>query len=252
MARVIACMSGKGGVGKTSSTINIGSVLHKLGKDVVIVDGNITTPNIGVYMGVPVVDVTLHDILRENRRLRESIYLHDSGMKVIPGSISIDDLGGIDLSRLKRKLLELEEEIALLDSAAGLGKEAIDVLDASDEILIITNPELSAVTDALKTIKVAEEFGKPILGVVLNKYSKDAELDVKGVEDLLEVPVIAVIPEHKDVKKANKEKIAIVNMDAAHQVSKGYHKVGAIIAGEPYEDIKEGLVRRFMKALGLK
>lgn len=252
MTRVIACMSGKGGVGKTSSAINIGAVLHKIGKDVVVIDGNLTTPNIGVYLGVPVVDVSLHDILKHKRDLRDGIHLHTTGLKVIPASISIDDLGRVDLSNLKKKLQELEEEIVILDSAAGLGKEAIEVIEACDEILIITNPELPAVTDALKTIKVAAEFGKPVLGVVVNRYSKDSELDVEVISQMLEVPIIAVIPEHKDMKKAAKEKMAIVNMDASHEVSRGYHKIGAFIAGEKYEEVDLGLIDRILKAIGIR
>lgn len=252
MARVIACMSGKGGVGKTSSVINIGAALHKLGKDVVIIDGNLTTPNIGIYLGVPVVDISLHNILKEKRDLRDGMYLHSSGMKVIPASISVEDLGHVNLSSLRRKLDVLEEEVALLDSAAGLGREAIEVLEACDELLIITNPELSAVTDALKTIKVAEEFGKPIIGVVINRYTKDAEMNIENIEEMLEVPIIAIIPDDKQMKKAHKEKMAIVNMDATHGISKGYHKVGAYIAGEPYEEVNESLIQKILKSIGIK
>ena len=63
MAKVYAIISGKGGVGKTTSTINLGTSLNKLGEDVIIIDGNLTTPNIGIHLGAPIVPITLNHIL---------------------------------------------------------------------------------------------------------------------------------------------------------------------------------------------
>ena len=171
MTRYILISSGKGGTGKSTTAINLGIALNNFGKNVVIVDANLTTPNIGLYLGVPIVPITLHDVMLNKNNINDSIYLHRSGTKIIPGSISLDSLGKIKLNMLKRKLKDIDDDVdfVIMDCAAGLGKESLSALEACDEVLIVTNPELPAVTDALKMIKISEDYGKNILGVVLSR-----------------------------------------------------------------------------------
>ena len=71
MAKIYAIISGKGGVGKTTTSINLASSLNKLGEDVIIVDGNLTTPNVGIHLGAPIVPITLNHVLNGQSRIED-------------------------------------------------------------------------------------------------------------------------------------------------------------------------------------
>src|SRR3989338_8232232 len=101
MKRVIVITSGKGGVGKTTTAINLGAAINHFGRDVLIVDGNLTTPNIGVHFGSPEVPVNLNHVLSGKAEAFEAVYEHDSGVKIIPSSLSIKELKKIKPEKLK-------------------------------------------------------------------------------------------------------------------------------------------------------
>ena len=88
MTRFIALVSGKGGVGKTTATLNLGYALTKLGKKVLLLDANLVTPNLALQLGILNPRNTLNQFLRKEKTLSEITYLHESGISVIPSSPS--------------------------------------------------------------------------------------------------------------------------------------------------------------------
>src|SRR3990167_10592510 len=107
MTRVIACLGGKGGVGKTTLVANLGTAMAELGANVLAVDSNLTTPNLGFHLGVPLYPKTLHDVLKGEASLEETIYAHPSGLKVIPAGISMADLKSTNPKNLGKAVLDL-------------------------------------------------------------------------------------------------------------------------------------------------
>ncbi len=257
MAKVYAIISGKGGVGKTTTTINLGTSLNYLGKDVIIVDGNFTTPNLGIHLGAPIVPVTLNHVLNNQAKLHEAIYEHESGTKVMPSSLSLRDSEKINYKKLPEiaKSLKKITDYVLIDSAAGLGEEAQIAMDSADEIIVVTNPEMSAVTDALKTIKIAEEKNKPVRGVIITRYSgKRVDMSLVNIKDMLEVPVLGIIPEDDAVRESQVLKNAVIHTHPKSRASKNYINTSKRLLGEsmdieiPYEF---GLFRRLLRGIGL-
>ena len=106
MTRVIVCAGGKGGTGKTTTSINLGAALNYFGKRVTIIDANLTTPNVGLHLGVPIVPVTLHDVLKGRSDISEAVYLHKSGTRVVPASIALNDLKRLDITKLDKAIKE--------------------------------------------------------------------------------------------------------------------------------------------------
>src|SRR3989338_1064574 len=127
MARFITIIAGKGGVRKSTTSINLASSLNMMGKTTTIIDANLTTPNVGIYLGVPVVPKTLHDVLAGKFEINEATYIHKSGTKIIPGSLSLDALSNIKPAMLKKKIKDLDKtnDFVIIDAAAGLGREAL-------------------------------------------------------------------------------------------------------------------------------
>ncbi len=252
MTRLICVSSGKGGVGKTTVTSNLGAALTKFGADTVVLDANLTNPNLGFHIGIPLYPKTLHDVLKGEAHITEAMYIHDSGLRVVPAGLSVEDLRDTTPENLSDVLLDTigEPDFVLVDSAAGLGNESLNAIESSDEVLIVTNPNLPAVTDALKTVNVAEEAGTDITGVVLNMVKNhDAELSTEEVESMIGHDVLMELPHHEKVEEALALKKPVVHHEPDHHVSERFKGIAAEVSGVDYEpDItEEGIVNRLMK-----
>ena len=91
MTRFVALISGKGGVGKTTSAINLGHALLKLNRSVTVLDANLMTPNLATHLGLVNPPATLNQFLRQEKELHEIMYAHSSGLQIIPASNSYED-----------------------------------------------------------------------------------------------------------------------------------------------------------------
>lgn len=236
MTRVIGVASGKGGVGKTTAVSNLGAILTEVGKNVVVVDGNLTTPNLSLHLGIPLYPVTLHDVLKGDAYITEAMYVHPSGIRIVPSGLSIEDLEGTDMRDISSSLNDLlgNVEMILLDTSAGLGQETISTIEASDELLIITQPDLPSVTDALKTKRIAEEMNTEVLGVILNRIKgKKTELSEEEVREMLDdLDIIAKIPEDNIVPESiNMKKPAVLHRPSS-PASREYKRLASKLIGE--------------------
>src|SRR3989344_7669295 len=108
--RFIGCLAAKGGVGKTTSSINLSAALGVFGKSVIIVDGNLTTPNVGIYLGIPIAPITLHDVLRGKNEIEEAVYNHRDNVKIVPASIALKDAKKLEIGGFRGALSELYGE----------------------------------------------------------------------------------------------------------------------------------------------
>lgn len=249
MARIITITSGKGGVGKTTTAINLGAALNSFGKEVIVLDANLTTPNVGLHFGAPIVPVSLNHVLLGKAKIADAIYEHNSGTKIIPSSLSVKELRRLNHGKLKdvgKKLRKMADFI-IYDSAAGLGPEAIASLEAGDELIIVTNPEIPAVTDALKTSKLIEELGKEVRGVIVTRTrGEKTEMPLANIRDMLELPIIGVIPEDRKMQAALVMKDAIVHTHPNGKAARAYKKLAAKIAGDiNYKDESSFFERLF-------
>lgn len=242
MSKIIVITSGKGGVGKTTTAINLAAAMNYFGRDVLVIDGNMSTPNIGIHLNSPEVPINLNHVLSGKAEAFEAVYEHDSGIKIMPSSLSIKELKKTKPERLKnfkKDFNKLAEHI-ILDCAAGLGHEASSAIEAADELIIVTNPEMPAITDALKAVKLAGQLKKPVLGVIVTRVKKDQiELQPDVVKEMLEIPILGMIPEDDSVRRSINQKDAVVHSHPKSKAARAYKELAAKLLNIEYDSDKD-------------
>ncbi len=154
--RVLAVTSGKGGVGKSTLCVNLGISLAKDGKKVLLLDGDLGLANINVLMGI-IPDHSIYEVICGKRKLKEVVITTNFGLDIIAGANGISQLADINHDQRAVFLHQLGElqgyDFMLIDTGAGIGANVISMALASDEILVVTTPEPTSVTDAYAMIK---------------------------------------------------------------------------------------------------
>jgi septum site-determining protein MinD len=235
MGTSIIVASAKGGVGKTNTIANLGVALSHLGKKVALVDGSLTTPDLGLHLGIPFHVRGLANILKEKAPLESAVFHHKSGMKILPGNVHVNTLKefeGKEFSKLM-KTLKKENDFVLVDCSAGLGKESLSAMKNCDRMLVVTNPELPSVVNSSKLIQTAKEMKLKTLGVILNRVGRfKDELKAHEITPLLHKnKILGSISDHKKVPYTIRKAEVMVDYYPRHRISKEFKNIAETIVG---------------------
>jgi septum site-determining protein MinD len=251
MSRIIGVVSGKGGVGKTTVVTNLSTALAtRFNKEITVIDCNVTTSHLSMHFGAYFHPLTLNNVLKDEASVEEAIFRHSSGVKVIPASLNLSDLVGVDISILYYKISDLfeNEDFVFLDTAPGFGKEAISATKACKEALIVTTPNIPAITDVIRGKGVLKELGVEPLGIILNKViGKKFELTTREVVQLTDLPILAKIPYDLKLLESLAAKAPIVVYDEKSTVSLEFFKLASMLTGEVYEPPKLGFFEKLSR-----
>ena len=245
MGRSIGIISGKGGVGKTVSTANIGLSLHEFGHDVTLIDADVTAANLGLHLGFYSSPHAIQSIVQGNQDLSSAIHIHSTGIKIIPAALA-SPKGALTVREL-HKLFSGLEGLVLVDGPPGLGEDALSVIQACDELLIVTNPEFPALVDALKVIKIAREYQKPIFGIVLNRVRGDQyELTSKEIERATGVRIVGCVRDDARVRKSVFLNQPLLSLMPSTPVSQDFKRIAANLTQREYNPPFFEKVRSFL------
>lgn len=177
--RIYSVSSGKGGVGKSTLTVNLALSLSKEGKRVLIMDGDLGLANINVILGI-IPKHTLYHVIRGNKTLKEIILETPEGLNIIPGASGYTQLADLDVSsreKLLKSFAELEDyDYIFIDTGAGINSVVVNLILASDEVMIITTPEPTSITDSYGLIKSITGKNKNFkLNILINKAKDEME-----------------------------------------------------------------------------
>ena len=255
--RVITITSGKGGVGKTTTTANIGVALAARGKKVIVIDGDIGLRNLDVVMGLE--SRVVYNLIHVIRGVAsaERALIRD---KRVPGLMLLaadqhsekDDVDAQEMIDVCNSLREHADYI-IVDSPAGIEQGFRNALAPADEVVLITTSEVSAVRDGDRVIGLVEASGKPSPRLILNRIKPDlvARGDMMSVEDVLDVlriDLLGIVPEDGNIVAATNrgEPIALHSGTLASQA---FHNIAGRLEGEevPLQDLQaapQGILER--------
>jgi septum site-determining protein MinD len=184
---------GKGGVGKTTTAIDVGAALGSAGRDVVVVDADLGMANVAGLLGLDP-DLTVHDVLAGGAAVGEAL-IETRDLTVLPGGRSLEAFAAADPAQLRSVVDTLRDryEVVLVDTEAGLSHEVTVPLGLADGVVLVTTPDSVAVTDASKTADLAERVDGSVIGGLVTRAARP--IDLNAVETRLEAPLLGAVPE---------------------------------------------------------
>jgi septum site-determining protein MinD len=249
VAKVVTVTSGKGGVGKTTATANIATALASENLKVVCIDADIGLRNLDVVLGLENrIVYDLVDVVEGRCRLRQAM-IRDKRLPelyLIPAA-QTRDKSAISPSDMVRLCDELRPDTdwILIDSPAGIERGFRNAIAPADIILVVTNPEVSAVRDADRIIGLVEAEEKGPARLVINRIKpnmvkREDMLSPDDVLELLAVELIGVIPEDENVILSTNRGLPIV-LNGKSQAGQAFRNIAARLRGEqvPFIDIND-------------
>ncbi|RKX98715.1 MAG: septum site-determining protein MinD, partial [Spirochaetes bacterium] len=188
----------------------------------------------------------LQDVLTGKVNVKDAPYYHEGGFRVIPADISLQKLMIPESQGLLNVLYKFvgKCDFMLVDTAAGIGKEACEVIKAVDELILVTNPEISSVVDALKVMQIAEKYGTKPLGIVVNRVCGGThEMSISEIEDFFGLHILGIVHESTKIRKYVAEKRPVVIAEPHSLPAKQFKQIAANLLGIEYS-IKRGFFER--------
>lgn len=258
-AKVVTVTSGKGGVGKTTTTANLGVALARLGKKVVVIDADIGLRNLDVVMGLENrIVYDLVDVVENRAKLRQAMIKHKQfpDLHLIPAAQTRDKtaVSPTDMVHICNQL-KPEFDFILIDSPAGIERGFRNAVAPADEVLIVTNPEVSAVRDADRIVGMLEADGKGPGQLILNRIKMEMVkrgemLSAEDVTDILAIKIIGIVPEDESVVPASNSGIP-VTLNENSRAGVAFTNIARRLLGEkvPFMDLEvnPGFFQRLAK-----
>ena len=259
MGEVIVITSGKGGVGKTTTTANIGTGLAQLDKKVVLIDTDIGLRNLDVVMGLENrIVYNLVDVVEGNCRAKQAMIKDKkySNLFLLP-SAQTRDKTSVSPEQMKQLVDELREEFdyILLDCPAGIEQGFKNAIAGADRALIVTTPEVSAIRDADRIIGLLQAAEIKKIDLIVNRIRMDMVkrgdmLSVEDVLDILAIDLIGIVPDDEAIVVATNEGEPLVGKDS--QAGRAYANICRRVLGEEVDFMKfedEGFFKKLVNLI---
>ena len=265
-AQVIAVTSGKGGVGKTSTSVNLAIALAAQGKRVVVLDVDLGLANVEVLLGINSA-YNIEHVIDDEKRMDEIVVDGPGGIRIVPGSSGLSKVANLSpkaRARVQEGLESLQEEadVIILDTMAGIGHNVLSFVAAAEEVLLVTTPEPSAIVDAYAMLKTIHKYRQDaVVRLIVNMVANQAQAQavatkLTGVSQRYlgrNLSYLGFLPRDPHVSQAvmQSQPFALAYPNAP--VTKCLHLLAARLVKHQSESTpaKESFFKRFAHTLGL-
>jgi len=246
MSKILTIVSAKGGVGKTTVAVNVTAALNNFGRNVILVEGNPSKPNVSLHLGT------------FRSKQHQTIVYHPSNIPFVSAPLMNTHMAKEQYDRFKKTIQKLKHqcELVVLDAGSGFDQDFTACLEISDAAIIVTTPDLPAVIDSLKTKYELEKRKIPILGVIVNKYENESyEVSQENIYAILEQPILGVVPYERAIKQSLYKQKPIVQVQPENKATMVFKQLAAGLIGEPFVPTiasKPSMINHVLIKLGLK
>ena len=256
MGEVIVVTSGKGGVGKTTTTANIGAGLSRLDKKVVIIDTDLGLRNLYVVMGLEnLIVYNLVDVIEGKCRMKQAL-IRDrryENLYLLP-SAQTKDKSAVSPGQIRKLTDELKEEFdyILVDCPAGIEQGFQNAIAGAERAFIVTTPEVSAIRDADRIIGLLEKNGIRKNELIINRIRIDMVkrgdmMSVDDVTEILSIPLLGIIPDDEQVVIGTNQGTPVISIHSA--AGTAYSNICRRILGEEVEFLDLNHAQSFLSRL---
>lgn len=229
--QVLAVASGKGGVGKTATVVNLAVGFRLQDESVVLVDGDLGMPNVVEWFSIER-GPTVHDVLAGNAEPYDAVIQEADGFGILPGDHQLDGFAAADTTRFAYVIDRLARQFAyvLVDTGGGLSYENALPLQVADEIILVTSPNPAAIEDTKRTKGLVDLIESTIRGVVVVKtdYSTDAE----AIADDIGVSLLGTIPFDRTIDESIASGQPLEAYDSDSIAAQAYRNLANVILNE--------------------
>lgn len=261
-ARVLSITSGKGGVGKTHTSINLGIQLTRLGKRVLILDADLGLANVNVLLGFK---PTKHigEILSGNAALKDVLVHHESGIDIIPASSGVSELTNLSEEEQERLVNAFEEissdyDYFIVDTAAGIGDNVLYFNTAAEDVIVVIDKEPTSITDAYAVIKVlSQQHDVKTFNVLVNRCPVGT--DGKGIFAQLaavtgkflnvSLKFLGTVQEDTSVREATVQQRAYSELFPTSRASMDIGRVAKKLEDQAADRVPRGGMQFFFRSL---
>jgi len=220
----------KGGVGKTTSSINLGTLLAAAGYSTVVVEMDLAMANIVDFLDVDIdtdEDATFHDVLAGNASVTEAMYETDADLSIVPSGTTLEGYADTDLDRLPGlvETLRWHHDIVLLDTPAGLSEETIQPLKLADDVLLVSTPRVASIRNVSNTKELAERVEAPVRGLILTKSGTGASPGADEISEFLDVELLGHVPEDDAVPHSQDSGVPVVQNAPSSGAAIAYERI---------------------------
>ncbi|SEW12508.1 cell division ATPase MinD [Natrinema salifodinae] len=230
---VYAIASGKGGVGKTTTTVNLGTALAEAGERVAVLDADLGMANLAGFVSLTPDSTTLHDVLAGDASLDDATYRLADDIVAVPSGTSLDDYAETSPEGLREVVDDLRSrfDYVFIDVGAGISHETVLPLGLADAVVLVSTPEPAAVHDTKKTVELTDRAGGEVAGLVLTRTREGSDLSHDEIADRLDASVLGSVPEDPAARDSVYAGTPLVVFEPEGPAAVAYRRLAADLTG---------------------